>query len=141
MARQEAGRPLLWHVLAAAAPLKADRTVVVVGNGADQVTEAVQGFDLGGVEFAVQASQRGTGDALAATLGVTTGSHLTLELREGATTGVLTLSFGKHTPGGNRYAGLKLDDGRLHLFELAGNLCDELWAQVTPPAGPPTPPP
>jgi bifunctional UDP-N-acetylglucosamine pyrophosphorylase / glucosamine-1-phosphate N-acetyltransferase len=61
-----AGRPLLWHVLAAAAPLKADRTVVVVGNGADQVTAAVEGFDLGPVDFAVQADQRGTGDALAA---------------------------------------------------------------------------
>ena len=63
-----AGRPLLWHVLAAAAPLKADRTVVVVGNGADQVTAAVDGFDLGPVAFAVQADQRGTGDALAAAL-------------------------------------------------------------------------
>jgi bifunctional UDP-N-acetylglucosamine pyrophosphorylase/glucosamine-1-phosphate N-acetyltransferase len=42
-----AGRPLLWHVLAAAAPLKADRTVVVVGNGADQVTEAVDGLRPG----------------------------------------------------------------------------------------------
>ena len=59
------GRPLLWHVLAAAAPLKADRTVVVVGNGADQVTAAVEAFDLGPVSFAVQAAQRGTGDALA----------------------------------------------------------------------------
>ena len=61
-----AGRPLLWHVLAAAAPLKADRTVVVVGNGADRVTAAVEAFDLGPVDFAVQADQRGTGDALAA---------------------------------------------------------------------------
>jgi bifunctional UDP-N-acetylglucosamine pyrophosphorylase/glucosamine-1-phosphate N-acetyltransferase len=67
-----AGRPLLWHVLAAAAPLKADRTVVVVGNGADQVTEAVREFDLGQVEFATQASQRGTGDALAAAVGLLT---------------------------------------------------------------------
>ncbi|HEX4908023.1 MAG TPA: bifunctional UDP-N-acetylglucosamine diphosphorylase/glucosamine-1-phosphate N-acetyltransferase GlmU [Actinomycetes bacterium] len=63
-----AGRPLLWHVLAAAAPLKADRTVVVVGSGADQVTAAVDGFDLGPVSFAVQADQRGTGDALATAL-------------------------------------------------------------------------
>jgi bifunctional UDP-N-acetylglucosamine pyrophosphorylase / glucosamine-1-phosphate N-acetyltransferase len=63
-----AGRPLLWHVLAAAAPLKADRTVVVVGNGGSQVAEAVRDFDLGAVEFAAQASQRGTGDALAAAL-------------------------------------------------------------------------
>jgi bifunctional UDP-N-acetylglucosamine pyrophosphorylase/glucosamine-1-phosphate N-acetyltransferase len=63
-----AGRPLLWHVLAAAAPLQADRTVVVVGNGAEQVTAAVEGFDLGPVQFAVQQAQRGTGDALAAAL-------------------------------------------------------------------------
>ncbi|HEX5877732.1 MAG TPA: bifunctional UDP-N-acetylglucosamine diphosphorylase/glucosamine-1-phosphate N-acetyltransferase GlmU [Actinomycetota bacterium] len=65
---QVAGRPLLWHVLAAAAPLKADRTVVVVGHGADEVTAAVGGFDLGPVDVAVQADQRGTGDALAAAL-------------------------------------------------------------------------
>jgi bifunctional UDP-N-acetylglucosamine pyrophosphorylase/glucosamine-1-phosphate N-acetyltransferase len=65
---QVAGRPLLWHVLAAAAPLKADRTVAVVGHGADEVTAAVGGFDLGPVDFAVQADQRGTGDALAAAL-------------------------------------------------------------------------
>ena len=68
-----AGRPLLWHVLAAAAPLKADRTVVVVGNGADQVTAAVEGFDLGPVDVAVQADQRGTGDALAAAVGLLDG--------------------------------------------------------------------
>jgi bifunctional UDP-N-acetylglucosamine pyrophosphorylase/glucosamine-1-phosphate N-acetyltransferase len=65
---QVAGRPLLWHVLAAAAPLKADRTVAVVGHGADEVTAAVGGFDLGPVDFVVQADQRGTGDALAAAL-------------------------------------------------------------------------
>jgi bifunctional UDP-N-acetylglucosamine pyrophosphorylase/glucosamine-1-phosphate N-acetyltransferase len=59
---------LLWHVLAAAAPLKAERTVVVVGTGADQVTAAVEGFDLGPVRFAAQSSQRGTGDALATAL-------------------------------------------------------------------------
>ena len=68
-----AGRPLLWHVLAAAAPLKADRTVVVVGNGADRVTATVEGFDLGPVDFAVQADQRGTGDALAAAVGLLDG--------------------------------------------------------------------
>jgi bifunctional UDP-N-acetylglucosamine pyrophosphorylase/glucosamine-1-phosphate N-acetyltransferase len=68
-----AGRPLLWHVLAAAAPLKADRTVVVVGNGADRVTAAVEGFDLGPVDFAVQADQHGTGDALAAAVGLLDG--------------------------------------------------------------------
>jgi bifunctional UDP-N-acetylglucosamine pyrophosphorylase / glucosamine-1-phosphate N-acetyltransferase len=63
-----AGRPLLWHVLAATAPLKADRTVVVVGVGAEQVTAAAERFDLGPLEFAVQPEPRGTGDALATAL-------------------------------------------------------------------------
>jgi bifunctional UDP-N-acetylglucosamine pyrophosphorylase/glucosamine-1-phosphate N-acetyltransferase len=62
------GRPLLWHVLAAAAPLKAGRTVVVVGVGAEQVTEAAERFDLGPLRFAVQQEPRGTGDALATAL-------------------------------------------------------------------------
>jgi bifunctional UDP-N-acetylglucosamine pyrophosphorylase/glucosamine-1-phosphate N-acetyltransferase len=60
-----AGRPLLWHVLAAAAPLGADPAVVVVGRGADQVTAAVGGFGLGQVRTAVQAEQLGTGHAVA----------------------------------------------------------------------------
>jgi bifunctional UDP-N-acetylglucosamine pyrophosphorylase / glucosamine-1-phosphate N-acetyltransferase len=63
-----AGRPLLWHVLAAAAPLKADRTVVVVGVGAEEVTAAAERFDVGPLEFVVQPEPRGTGDALAAAL-------------------------------------------------------------------------
>jgi bifunctional UDP-N-acetylglucosamine pyrophosphorylase/glucosamine-1-phosphate N-acetyltransferase len=63
-----AGRPLLWHVLAAAAELKADRTVVVIGRGADEVRTAVSSFGLGPVEFAVQHEPRGTGDAAACAL-------------------------------------------------------------------------
>ena len=63
-----AGRPLLWHVLAAAAPLEPERTVVVVGKGAEQVADAATGADLGPVRVAVQAEPRGTGDALAAAL-------------------------------------------------------------------------
>ena len=63
-----AGRPLLWHVLAAAAELRADRTVVVVGRGADQVRSAVPEFGFGPVEFAEQRELRGTGDALATAL-------------------------------------------------------------------------
>ena len=63
-----AGRPLLWHVLAATAPLKSDRTVVVVGVGAEEVTAAAGRFDVGPLEFAVQPEPRGTGDALAAAL-------------------------------------------------------------------------
>jgi len=71
---QVAGRPLLWHVLAAAAPLGAERTVVVIGRGADDVRTAVGEFDFpsvfeaGAIEFAVQRELRGTGDALAAAL-------------------------------------------------------------------------
>lgn len=63
-----AGRPLLWHVLAAAAGLGAERTVVVVGRGADEVRTAVESFGFGRVEFAVQQELRGTGDAVAAAL-------------------------------------------------------------------------
>jgi bifunctional UDP-N-acetylglucosamine pyrophosphorylase / glucosamine-1-phosphate N-acetyltransferase len=63
-----AGRALLWHVLAAAAGLRADWTVVVVGRDADQVRAAVAGFSLGPVAFAVQHEQKGTGDAMAAAL-------------------------------------------------------------------------
>src|SRR5919197_2345833 len=46
-----AGRPLLWHVLAATAPLKSDRTVVVVGVGAEEVTAAAERFDVGPLQF------------------------------------------------------------------------------------------
>jgi bifunctional UDP-N-acetylglucosamine pyrophosphorylase / glucosamine-1-phosphate N-acetyltransferase len=63
-----AGRPLLWHVLAAAVGLGAERTVVVVGRGADEVRAAVDSFGFGQVSFAVQQELRGTGDALAAAL-------------------------------------------------------------------------
>ena len=60
-----AGRPLLWHVLAAAAPLGADPAVVVVGQGADQVGAAIEGFGLGEVRTALQAEQLGTAHAVA----------------------------------------------------------------------------
>src|SRR6266542_2281558 len=63
-----AGRPLLWHVLAATAGLGAERTVVVVGRGADEVRTAVDSFGFGQVDFAVQPELRGTGDAVAAAL-------------------------------------------------------------------------
>jgi bifunctional UDP-N-acetylglucosamine pyrophosphorylase/glucosamine-1-phosphate N-acetyltransferase len=63
-----AGRPLLWHVLAAAAKLHADRTVLVVGRDADELCSAVGSFGLGPLEFAVQPAPHGTGDALASAL-------------------------------------------------------------------------
>ncbi len=57
------GRTLLGHVLAAAAPLSAERTLVVVGNGADQVRAhlAVTAPDAQAV---LQEQQHGTGHAV-----------------------------------------------------------------------------
>ena len=63
-----AGRPLVWHVLAQAAGLSPERTVVVVGREAGRVREAVEGFGFPGVRFAFQRELRGTGDAVAAAL-------------------------------------------------------------------------
>lgn len=40
-----AGAPLLWHALRAGAGLEPERTVVVVGHGAEAVTAAAQEFD------------------------------------------------------------------------------------------------
>lgn len=57
------GRTLLGHVLAAAAPLGADRTVVVVGHGADQVREHLA--EVAPAALAVlQQRQLGTGHAV-----------------------------------------------------------------------------
>jgi bifunctional UDP-N-acetylglucosamine pyrophosphorylase / glucosamine-1-phosphate N-acetyltransferase len=57
------GRTLLGHVLGAAAPLGAERTLVVVGHGADQVRDhlAEMAPDATAV---LQAEQRGTGHAV-----------------------------------------------------------------------------
>jgi bifunctional UDP-N-acetylglucosamine pyrophosphorylase/glucosamine-1-phosphate N-acetyltransferase len=56
-----AGRPLVWHVVQTAHVLNARRIVVVVGHGAEQVREALADA---GVQFALQAEQRGTGHAV-----------------------------------------------------------------------------
>jgi bifunctional UDP-N-acetylglucosamine pyrophosphorylase / glucosamine-1-phosphate N-acetyltransferase len=55
------GRPLVEQVLRACAPLKAKKTVAVVGHQAEQVTAVVEPF---GVEAVVQEPQRGTGHAM-----------------------------------------------------------------------------
>jgi bifunctional UDP-N-acetylglucosamine pyrophosphorylase/glucosamine-1-phosphate N-acetyltransferase len=60
------GRPMAMYVLDSLADLDIDRTVVVVGHGAEQVTKALQeqaASDLG-VTFVEQVVQRGTGDAV-----------------------------------------------------------------------------
>jgi len=57
-----AGRPLVEHVLRTVDALKAARTVLVIGHGADDVRKALAGrTDL---EFVVQSPQLGTGHAL-----------------------------------------------------------------------------
>ncbi len=63
------GLPLIGWALAAAAPLAPARTVVVVGPGAaeEAVGAAARGF-APEAKVAVQAAQRGTGDAVAAAL-------------------------------------------------------------------------
>ena len=57
------GRTLLGHVLAAAAPLNADRTIVVVGHGADQVREHLAQIAPAAIPV-LQAEQHGTGHAV-----------------------------------------------------------------------------
>lgn len=60
------GRPMVMHVLHAFVGLPVDRTVVVVGHGAERVTKKVteqSPADLN-VSFVEQSVQRGTGDAV-----------------------------------------------------------------------------
>jgi bifunctional UDP-N-acetylglucosamine pyrophosphorylase/glucosamine-1-phosphate N-acetyltransferase len=59
-----AGRPLLHWPLAALRALGVERTVIVVGHQADQVTAAARSAGLAGVTTALQAEQRGTGHAV-----------------------------------------------------------------------------
>lgn len=56
-----AGHPLLWHVLATLDELGVARQVVVIGHQRERVLEAFAGRP--GLEWAVQAEQRGTGHA------------------------------------------------------------------------------
>lgn len=57
---EAAGRPLLEHVLRAVGPLHPERTVIVVGHGADEVRDRFEGW---GLDFVVQERQLGTGHA------------------------------------------------------------------------------
>jgi len=62
-----AGRPMLWHVLVAlrGAGIDPDATVVVIGDGADGVRQAVEGhFGAGAYRFVLQEPQLGTGHAV-----------------------------------------------------------------------------
>lgn len=57
------GRTLVGHVLASAEPLKADRTVVIVGSGRDRVADLLRSA-APDVQLVVQADQKGTGHAV-----------------------------------------------------------------------------
>lgn len=55
-----AGRPMVKEVVATAQSLEANRTVVVIGHGSDQVRTAIESD----VQFAIQGEQLGTGHAV-----------------------------------------------------------------------------
>lgn len=59
------GRPMVMHVIHALQGVEPERTVVVVGHGADRVTRKVQqeAPEWANVTFVEQTVQRGTGDA------------------------------------------------------------------------------
>jgi len=67
-----AGKPLVWHALAAAAGLDPHLLVVVLGHGRDDVTAFLSAStDLPPVLTAIQEEQHGTGHACACALAVT----------------------------------------------------------------------
>ena len=65
------GRPMVLHVIHALEKVAPERTAVVVGHGAEQVTKKVVELapDWANVTFAEQIRQAGTGDAAAVGLG------------------------------------------------------------------------
>jgi bifunctional UDP-N-acetylglucosamine pyrophosphorylase/glucosamine-1-phosphate N-acetyltransferase len=72
------GRPMVMHVIHALESITPERTVVVVGHGAERVTKKVQeqAPDWAHVTFVEQTVQRGTGDAAMVGLGAFPGDDL-----------------------------------------------------------------
>jgi bifunctional UDP-N-acetylglucosamine pyrophosphorylase/glucosamine-1-phosphate N-acetyltransferase len=68
---QLAGRSLIEHVLRTADTLEAEKTVLVVGHGADEVRQALAGRK--NLEYVTQSPQLGTGHALLQTAPVLAG--------------------------------------------------------------------
>ena len=60
-----AGKPMVRHVIDTATGLRAERTHVVIGHGAERVREALSDCK---VRYALQAEQKGTGHAVAQAL-------------------------------------------------------------------------
>jgi bifunctional UDP-N-acetylglucosamine pyrophosphorylase/glucosamine-1-phosphate N-acetyltransferase len=79
-----AGRPLLWHALAAAGQVAPERLVVVLGHGRDEIGDYLDTVpDLPPVLRAFQHQQLGTGHAVSAALATT-----------GAVTGTVIVTYG-----------------------------------------------
>ncbi|RJQ23163.1 MAG: UDP-N-acetylglucosamine diphosphorylase/glucosamine-1-phosphate N-acetyltransferase [Nitrospiraceae bacterium] len=66
------GRPMLQYVVDAVKPLKPQKTIVVTGNGAEEVKKRMDGED--GLSFVIQKELLGTGDALATAKGELSGN-------------------------------------------------------------------
>jgi bifunctional UDP-N-acetylglucosamine pyrophosphorylase/glucosamine-1-phosphate N-acetyltransferase len=70
------GRPMAWHVLSRAFELGAQQVVAVVGHQGDAVKASLSAlFPQLPLSFAVQAQQRGTGDAVASARAALTNFH------------------------------------------------------------------
>ncbi len=103
------GKPMLQHVIDAVTPLKPARTVVVVGNGADEVRKRVAASHL---TFVVQERLLGTGNALAvAAKELNRGAVLVLN-GDGPliTTGTLRKLLTRHRRSGNALSFLSFAD-------------------------------
>ncbi|PSK98362.1 UDP-N-acetylglucosamine pyrophosphorylase /glucosamine-1-phosphate N-acetyltransferase [Murinocardiopsis flavida] len=116
------GRSMLGHVLAAAAELDPERTVVVVGHGRDQVTEHLK-HAAPGVGTAVQDVQNGTGHAVRMAVEALRGQGVALS-------GTVVLAYGD-TP---LLTGATLTD-LVAAHERAGNAVTVLSARVPDPDG------
>jgi len=90
------GRPLVEHVVAACAPLKPRKTVVVVGHQADQVSAVVEPLEA---DVVLQQPQRGTGHAMQVARRALGGAKLVVVLPGDAPlirTGTLRSMIGAH---------------------------------------------
>jgi len=109
-----AGKPLLWHALAATSAVEPDQVVAVLGHGRDEVRAFLESATgLPAVRTAVQDLQLGTGHAVECGLTVTgalTGTVLVtygdVPLLTGAT---LTALTSEHTVSGNAVTVLTAD--------------------------------
>src|SRR5829696_8163277 len=72
------GRAMVLHVIYALERLRPERTVVVVGHGAERVTKEIQELapEWANVVFVEQPKQRGTGDAAAIGMSALPGDDL-----------------------------------------------------------------